>query len=197
MAAVLDDPELAKAVRLDYEAGILSLREVAKAHSTKDRSFSHVTLKTFAEANGWTRNLKARIHAKAEEKAQREIAREQNPGLDAATEREVIEANAERIAQVRGEHRHDIKRARDLVLKLFKELEEAESLLELDRTLKLAVESLRSVVDMEREAYGMAKGAAEPPPPADGEDNVDLKELARGVAFMLTRAVIQKAKDPV
>jgi hypothetical protein len=195
MAAVLEDSELAKAVRLDYEAGILSLREIAKAHSTDGRSFSHVTLKNFAEASGWSRNLQPKIHAKATEKVHRAIAREQDPKLDAATEREVIEANAERIAQVRGEHRHNINRARKLVLKLFGELEGAESLLELDRTLKVAIDSLRSVVDMEREAYGMAKGAAEPPPTGGDDDPVDLKELARGVAFMLTRAVIQKAKD--
>jgi hypothetical protein len=192
MAAVLDDTELAKAVRLDYEAGILSLREITAAHSTPGKSFSHVTLSNYAVASGWSRNLKPRIQAKATEKVQRGIAREHDPKLDLATEREVIEANAERIAQVRGEHRSDIKRARKIVLKLMTELEAAETLLGLERSVKIVVDSLRGVIDMEREAYGMADSAVEPPP---GDNHVDLNELARGVAFMLTRAVIAKAKD--
>lgn len=197
MAGVLDeDLELAKAVRADFEAGVLSLREIATRHSTPGRSFSHVTLANYAESAGWTRSLSKRIKAKAEEKVQRTIAREQNTALNEATERQVIEANAERIAQVRSEHRADIKRAREIVLRLMTELEGQKKLIDCNRTVKTMTESLRNVIDLEREAYGILRGAPPEEQPGAGSDDapIDVRELARGMAFLLSRAVIEKAQ---
>jgi hypothetical protein len=224
----LDDApvEVVQAIRRDYEPGILSLREIVRAHSTPEFKFSYMTLDRYAIAQGWTRDMRNSIQAKAEQKNQRAIAREQrneDTKLDQITERQVIEANAERIAQVRGEHRADIAQARKLLLIQFRKLEllcggegaveklriviaEASNSKELlDATKQLAAEepilrglmqSLRTVIEMEREAYGIDKGEAEKPP---GDDSlpVDLTELARGVAFMLTRAVIAKAREQV
>lgn len=225
--------EVIQAVRLDYERGVLSLREIASAHVTPEFPFNHMTLARWAKDQGWTRDLRGAIQAKAEDKTRRTIAREQrkeardqrdeSTKLDKITERQVIEANAERIAQVRGEHRADIARARSLLLAQFAKLEllcggkevldqlrgviasasNPKELLEVTKQLAAEepilrglMQSLRTVIELEREAYGIDKGEVEKPP---GDDSlpVDLTELARGVAFMLTRAVIAKAREPV
>ena len=218
--------EVVQAIRLDYGRGVLSLREIVAAHVTPEFKFNHMTLARWAKDQGWTRDIGVVIQAKAEEKTRRTIAREQrneSTKLDKITEREVIEANAERIAQVRGEHRANIAKARALLLAQFTKLEllcggegaieklrvviaeatNAKDLLEVTKQLAAEepilrglMQSLRTVIDMEREAYGIDKGAPEKPP-GDDSAPIDLTELARGVAFMLTRAVIAKAREQV
>lgn len=104
-----------ESVEKDYRAGLLSLREMAEAHGV-----SHVMISKKAKTLGWVRDLKAKIQAKADELVNRSLV---NESVNAVNEREIIEANAERIAQVRGEHRKDISRFRNLALKLLAELE--------------------------------------------------------------------------
>lgn len=102
----------------DYRAGVLSVREIAAANSV-----SHTAIQKRAKRDGWDRDLAAKIAAKAEVLvAKREVAKTVASGK-AATERQIIEANAERIAQVRGEHRVDSGRIRALGLSLLAELE--------------------------------------------------------------------------
>jgi 2-oxoglutarate dehydrogenase complex dehydrogenase (E1) component-like enzyme len=101
-----------------YRAGVLSTREIAGQYGV-----SHTAINKRAKAEGWDRDLSAKIQAKAEALvSRREVSREVS-SQKAATEREIIEANAERIAQVRGEHRADIQRVRSLGLALLAELE--------------------------------------------------------------------------
>lgn len=197
MAGVLDDPVLSKAVQADFEAGILSLREIASAHSKPGKSFSHVTLKHHADAVGWTRSLKARIQRAAESKAQHQIAREQDSKLTEATERQVIEANAERIAQVRTTHRRSAARLIKITEAQLQQLEamSPEEQLIAYKVSKSIADQLRAAVEIESGTYGFSKDTPEQPPQDD--DQVDLQELARGMAFMLTRAVISKAKESV
>jgi hypothetical protein len=102
----------------DYRAGVLSVREIAAANGV-----SHTAIQKRAKRDGWDRDLAAKIAAKAEVLvAKREVAKAVASGR-AATERQIIEANAERIAQVRGEHRADSGRIRALGLSLLAELE--------------------------------------------------------------------------
>jgi 2-oxoglutarate dehydrogenase complex dehydrogenase (E1) component-like enzyme len=101
-----------------YRAGVLSTREIAGQYGV-----SHTAINKRAKAEGWDRDLSAKIQAKAEALvSRREVSREVS-SQKAATEREIIEANAERIAQVRGEHQADIQRVRSLGLALLAELE--------------------------------------------------------------------------
>lgn len=106
-------------IELDYRAGLLSLREIAKANP----GASHVAIKKRADKAGWTRDLAAKIKAKADELVNRALVNKPVNETASVTEREVIEATALRIAQVRGEHRSDISRARTLGLTLMAELE--------------------------------------------------------------------------
>lgn len=168
-----------EAVELDYRAGLLSLREIAGAQGV-----SHQAIMKRAAKFAWTRDLAAKIQAKAEELVTRAAVA---TSVTAATERQIIEANAERIAQVRGEHRSDINRVRTLGLTLLAELEgqsaDLEALENLGELLRSAddngvdrlndlyrkiiatpsridsakkvAETLKHAIALEREAYGL------------------------------------------
>jgi 2-oxoglutarate dehydrogenase complex dehydrogenase (E1) component-like enzyme len=106
-------------IELDYRAGVLSLREIASLHS----GTNHVAITRRAKKEGWTRDLAAKIKAKADDLVTRQAVTPDVTAQRVASERQVIEANAEQIARVRGEHRGDISRVRTLGLTLLAELE--------------------------------------------------------------------------
>lgn len=108
-----------EAIEADFRAGVLSLREIAALHP----GTNHVAITRRAKKEGWVRDLGAKIKARADELVTRQAVTPDVTEQRQATERQVIEANAVRIAQVRGEHRADISRLRALALKLLAELE--------------------------------------------------------------------------
>lgn len=105
-------------IEVDYRAGVLSLREIASANG-----ITHGAINKRAKRDGWCRDLAAKIKAKADELVSRQAVSTAVSTAKAVSERQIIEANAERIAQVRGEHRGDIQRVRSLALNLLGELE--------------------------------------------------------------------------
>ena len=187
-------------IEADYRAGLMSLREIASANRITEGA-----IRKRAKRDGWERNLQAKIQAKADAMvARRAVVAEHAK----ATEREIVEANAERIAQVRGEHRADITRARTLALQLLDELEgqvgQADAAPELWRalvdqtsmktaelldkvlsvpsrvdSLKKLADTLRTLIGLEREAYGLDTAP-------DGE----------GTVFGRIERVIVRAPDP-
>lgn len=176
-------------IEAEYRAGVLSLREIAKLHL----GVSHVTIKRRADKEGWTRDLAERIQAKAEDLVTRQAVTPDVTRQRSVTEREVIEANAAQIAQVRSDHRADISRARSLAMTLLAEVEEETGSLDHLRELgellfnpdergrdrlnetymkiissagridsmKRLAETLRHLIALEREAYGL-KDAEKP-----------------------------------
>jgi hypothetical protein len=105
-------------IEADYRAGLLSVREIAAS-----QGISHTAIQKRAKAESWERDLNAKIRAKADRLvAKREVAT-QVATEKAATERGIVEANAEVIAQVRMNHRGDIARARKLCMSLMREIE--------------------------------------------------------------------------
>lgn len=105
-------------IERDYRAGILSLREIASS-----QGITHGAVNKRAKRDGWTRDLQAKIQARADELVSKRAVSTAVSAEAVVTERQIIEANAERIAQVRGEHRVDINRVRTLGLNLLAELE--------------------------------------------------------------------------
>lgn len=101
----------------DYRAGVLSLREIAAANG-----ITHGAINKRAKRDGWSRDLAAKIQAKADELVSKQAVSAAVSAARVVTDRQVIEANAERIAQVRGEHRVDIAKARGLAGKMLDEL---------------------------------------------------------------------------
>ena len=100
-------------IEFDYRAGLLSSREIASAGGV-----SHTAINKRAKRLGWDRDLAVRIQTKADALVARRMVSDEVAAQRLATERQIIEASAERIAQVRGEHRGDIQRVRTLALSL-------------------------------------------------------------------------------
>ena len=187
-------------IEADYRAGLLSVREIASS-----QGISHTAIQKRAKMEGWERDLAAKIKAKAEALvAKREVAK--SVAMEtAATERVIVEANAEVIAGVRMSHRQDIARARKLAMTLLEELEVEtgnvdlfEELGEILRSeddkgqdkrndvyrkvissagridgMKKLAETLKVLISLEREAYGLAETER---PPSDNSQL--LKEIA-------------------
>lgn len=204
-------------IEFDFRAGILSTREIAT-----EQGVSHTAINKRAKAEEWERDLAAKIKAKADALVSRQLVSTEVSKAKLATEREIVEAGAERIAQVRGEHRADITRMRTLVLRLLAEceaeagdpalfLELGEILRQPDdngtdrlndayhkaialptriKSVKDLADTLKTLIAMEREAYGLATAVAEPPPSGP----VDTMERARKLAFTLAKAGQQASK---
>ncbi|ENX5421887.1 hypothetical protein ACFP7D_003686 [Proteus mirabilis] len=165
-----------------YRAGVMSIREIASQYE-----ITHQAISKRAKKEGWERDLKAKVKARAENLvAKREVA-SLVATEKAISERQLIEANAEVIANVRMEHRGDIRRARELTNNLFDELsaecadvpalrklgelmfspddngrdklnEIYHSIISLPERVKSAKalsETLKNLVGLERQAYGL------------------------------------------
>lgn len=215
-------------IERDYRAGILSVREIAAAYGC-----SHVAIGKRAKTRGWVRDLSAKIQAKAEELVTKaEVTGSVTKTEQLATEREIIEANAHRIAEIRSAHRTDIRTARTLAMNLLAELEHqtgnqdlyqhlAELLIDPEedsseaakkrardsmeafqramslggrtKTMKDLADTLKTLVALEREAYGIDKSA----PDEDGDQGKAIpdKNLARRFALAMHLGMRAAAKD--
>jgi hypothetical protein len=167
-----------EAIESAYRAGLMSLREIASLHG-----ITHGAINKRAKKEGWERNLKEKIKLKADALVSKREVSTQN----AISERILIEANAEVIANVRMEHRGDIRRARELANHLFEELATKSadidalkklrylmvdpddksrdklneiyqviiSLPERIKAIKALSETLKHLINLERQAYGI------------------------------------------
>lgn len=107
-----------EAIESAYRAGLLSVREIGS-----QQGVTHTAINKRAKKEGWERDLKAKIKAKAEALVSKREVSKQVSTEKMVSERQLIEANAEVIATVRMEHRGDIRRARNIASSLFGELE--------------------------------------------------------------------------
>lgn len=192
-------------IEIEYRAGILSLREIAAAHG-----ITHGAVNKRAKRDGWTRDLNARIQAKADELVSKQAVSEEVSKAKLATERVLIEANAQVIAGIRSAHRVDIGRARRLCMALLEELEAQTadvpalvnlgelmrqdndvgvdrlndiyrsiiSLPERTKTLKALAESLKHLVSIERDAYGIVSGASAEDKPVPQRVSVTVEDAS-------------------
>jgi len=118
-----------------FRAGLLSVREIAAACGV-----SHTAINKRAKAEGWERDLKAKIKAKADSLVSKREVSSKVSTEALATERGIVEANAEVIADIRMAHRTDIGRSRRLANKL---LDELESLTDEQGTIKDLIAQLK------------------------------------------------------
>lgn len=103
-----------------YRAGIRSLKDIGAEFGASDAA-----IVKHAKKNGWTRDLKARIQAKADAKVSAAAVSAEVSAARAANEQTVVEANAELQYRIRMEHRQDIGRTRNLFKALLGEIETA------------------------------------------------------------------------
>lgn len=105
-------------IEADYRAGVLSLREIAAPQGV-----APATILKRAKKNGWTRDLAAKIKAKADAAVNRATVNATVNGATAVSEASIVEGVALAVATVRLAHRSDINRARSLTMRLLIELE--------------------------------------------------------------------------
>ena len=108
-----------EAVELHYRAGIRSLKDIGAEYGVSDAGI----IKR-AKRDGWERDLRAKIQAKAEAKVSASLVSAEVSAQTKVAERQVIEAAATAVADIRLAHRHDIRRARTLTNALLNELEQ-------------------------------------------------------------------------
>lgn len=168
-----------------FRAGLLSVREIAAACGV-----SHTAINKRSKAEGWDRDLNAKIKAKADSLVSKREVSTKVSTETLATERGIVEANAEVIADIRLAHRGDISRSRRLTNKLLDELEaltdeqgtikqliaqlkdgdhdDGDAMADMlalankmgalptrSKTMKELAETLKTLVVLERQAYGL------------------------------------------
>lgn len=106
-----------EAIESAYRAGLLSTREIASQHG-----ITHTAINKRAKRDGWPRDLKAKVKAKADQLVSRQEVSSKVSSEAMVSERVLIEATAEVIATVRMAHRGDIRKARAITNTLFDEL---------------------------------------------------------------------------
>ena len=142
-------------VERDYRAGIATLRAIGERYGC-----THALVQKRAARDGWERDLSAKIAAEAAALvAKQEVAKEVAKSTKVATEREIVQVNANAVAIVALAHRRDIKGLRDLAARYKDELEGYEEDLQKRASiLKTLTDVQTRLVQTEREAYGMDKG---------------------------------------
>lgn len=105
-------------VERDYSAGLLSLRELADKHGTKESSIRYK-----ANQKDWSRDLSKKIEQKTNEKLRKTELRTELRSEKAISEKEIIEVNAQAIVNIKLAHRGDIRKSKNIVNALFDELE--------------------------------------------------------------------------
>lgn len=90
-------------VEIAYRAGIKTLRQIADEHGV-----THGAINKRAKVRGWTRDLKAKILAKAQDKVSKAQVSSEVSKKALVTEQQVVEANAEVIASADLLNRSDV-----------------------------------------------------------------------------------------
>lgn len=107
-----------EAIEADYRAGIKTLRQIAEG-----RGVSHVTVGNRAKKEGWSRDISEKIKNKSDELLNKTLLNKPLNKERVVAERQLIEVNAQAVADIRLAHRKDIHRARRLTNSLLGELE--------------------------------------------------------------------------
>lgn len=107
-----------EAIESDYRAGIKTLRQIAE-----ENGITHVAINKRAKRDGWVRDLSAKIQAKADDLVTKALVTKSVTTETKVADRQLIEVNAQAVADVRLAHRKDIHRARRLTNALLSELE--------------------------------------------------------------------------
>lgn len=103
------------AIEADYRPNKLSLREIGKKHGCTEGA-----IRRKAKAEGWERDLSAKIKSQADAIVIRETVRTE---YAANTEKEIVDANAHHSATIQITERKDVTKARNVAMSLLVELE--------------------------------------------------------------------------
>lgn len=171
------------------------MREIANEHG-----ISEGAIRKRAKRDDWTRNLAAKVQARADALVRKEMVRTEVRTDITASEKQTIEIGATVVARVKISQRTDILRCKTLAMRLLEELEQqtaqvpelaqlgelmakpddkgVDKLNELyhkiislpvrTKTMKDLSDTLKTLIGLERQAYGMEDGDGDDPPPGAG-----------------------------
>lgn len=105
-------------IEVDYRAGVMSLREIAAPYKVTEGA-----IRKRAKRDGWDRDLGKKIQAKAEALVRKAEVRNAVRSESAITDKQIIEANAARIADIQGGQKATAARIHRFGLTLLAELE--------------------------------------------------------------------------
>lgn len=141
------------AIERDFRAGVKSVRQIAS-----ENGITHGAINKRAKRDEWTRDLKAKIQAKADAIVSKAVSSEV-AASKRLTENAVVDSNAHLQANVRLRHRSDALRLNQTLQRLGADLDgEAGKKLPLAEQAKIAknlVDAFGSMVAIDREAYGI------------------------------------------
>ena len=106
-------------IELDYRAGIKTLRQIAGEHGV-----THGAINKRAKRDGWSRDLSAKIAAKADALVSKSAVSNLVSTEPRISERQIVDDNAALVASVHLSHRKDIQRSRRVTMALIDELEQ-------------------------------------------------------------------------
>jgi len=171
-----------ESVERDYSAGLLSLREIGDKHGVTEGA-----IRKKAKKEEWVRDLTAKIAKKTDDLVRKEMVRSEVRSEKTVSEKEVIEANAQAIVNVKLGHRTSIKKVNSLVESLLDEIEtlnkdkSVENLpMRVDVTKKL-MDTLKTSIDKERQAFGIVDA----PTPTDNAIT-ELVKVCQGNSVSIT-----------
>lgn len=138
-------------IELDYRAGLLTLREMADAHG-----LSNVSIHKRAKKEGWVRDLGAKIKAKADELVSKQEASKIASKEELANERQLVDASATVIFNVKMSQRTRIQRHLVLLDGMQAELEgSSEDLAARVDISKKMSDTLKTLITLERDAFNI------------------------------------------
>jgi len=171
-----------ESVERDYSAGLLSLREIGDKYGVTEGA-----IRKKAKKEEWVRDLTAKIAKKTDDLVRKEMVRSEVRSEKTVSEKEVIEANAQAIVNVKLGHRTSIKKVNRLVESLLDEIEtlnkdkSVENLpMRVDVTKKL-MDTLKTSIDKERQAFGIVDA----PTPTDNAIT-ELVKVCQGNSVSIT-----------
>lgn len=194
-----------------YRAGVRSLRDMGEEFGVSDAAIIKK-----ARKEEWTRDLKGKIKAKADKLVSAAMVSAEVSAQTKITEKLTVEVEAQVRSRIILSHRKDIPAARNLVSKMFAELELQTDSIELLRelgeimrsenesgqdkrnelynkvislsgrsaTLKSLVDSLKVMIALEREAFGIDSGGEEDPTKPTGMTDA---ERAVKLAYLMSK----------
>lgn len=107
------------AIEAEYRAGLISNSELGRKYD-----ISEGAIRKRAKAQGWTKDLTAKVQTAVRDKLVREEVRATNTRTNSRTDAEIIEAAAETAVQVVQIHRRDVRNGRLICAALFAELQD-------------------------------------------------------------------------
>ena len=107
-----------ESVERDYSAGLLSLREIGDKHNV-----AHQVIARKAKKEEWARDLREKIAKAVDKKIGDKQVGDSLGDSKKASEKEIIEVNAQAIVNIKLAHRGDIRKSKNIVNALFDELE--------------------------------------------------------------------------